>query len=46
MDVLVSEYESVFPEDLAVKVACRKQYNYGALYNRDQNSYPAQLLSL
>ena len=40
MDVLVSEYESVFPED-----GCKgNSITYGAfIANRDQNSYPAQL---
>jgi len=38
MDVPVSEYESVFPED-----GCKSGF-YGAfIANRDQNSYPAQL---
>ena len=44
MDVLVSEYESVFPED-GCKAACiGNSITYGAfIANRDQNSYPAQL---
>ena len=40
MDVLVSEYESVFPEDGCIG----NSITYGAfIANRDQNSYPAQL---